>query len=216
MEASGKIPKVLLAAIGSLLMLAALDQTIVSTALPTIMNDLGGLDKMSWVVTAYLLTSIVVAPIYGKLGDIFGRKIVMQFAVIIFLFGALFSGLANNLLTLIVARAVQGVGGGGLFVLALTLAADLVSPRERGKIQGLFAAVFGTSSIIGPLLGGFFVDNFSWDWIFLINIPICIFAQIIFQLGFKLPHKRTPTNIDYKGAFFLSIALTAFVLIASF
>ena len=216
MEASAKIPKVLLAAIGSLLMLAALDQTIVSTALPAIMNDLGGLDKMSWVVTAYLLTSIVVASIYGKLGDIFGRKIVMQFAVIIFLFGSLFSGLANNLLTLIVARAVQGVGGGGLFVLALTLAADLVSPRERGKIQGLFAAVFGTSSIIGPLLGGFFVDNFSWHWIFLINIPICIFAQIIFQFGFKLPHKRKPTNIDYKGAFFLSIALTTFVLIASF
>ena len=174
MEASAKIPKVLLAAIGSLLMLAALDQTIVSTALPAIMNDLGGLDKMSWVVTAYLLTSIVVAPIYGKLGDIFGRKIIMQFAVIIFLFGSLFSGLANNLLTLIVARAVQGVGGGGLFVLALTLAADLVSPRERGKIQGLFAAVFGTSSIIGPLLGGFFVDNFSWHWIFLINIPLSL------------------------------------------
>ena len=215
-EASKGVSRLLLLSIGSLLMLAALDQTIVSTALPSIMANLGGLEKMSWVVTAYLLTSIVAAPIYGKMGDLFGRKVVMQLAVISFLLGSILSGISSNLSTLIASRAIQGIGGGGLFVLALTLAADLFPPRERGKIQGLFASVFGISSILGPVLGGFFVDNLTWHWIFFINIPICILALIIFQFGFKIPEKRKSINIDYKGAFFLSTTLCAFVFLASF
>ena len=210
-----KVPKMTLAAVGSLLMLAALDQTIVSTALPTIMIDLEAFDQMTWVVTAYLMTSIVVAPFYGKLGDMIGRKVVMQFAVLIFLLGSLLSGIANNLLTLISARAIQGIGGGGLFVLALTLVADLVAPRDRSKIQGLFAAVFGISSILGPLLGGFFVDNFSWHWIFLINIPICLIAQIIFHLNFKVEQKKSYRQIDFMGGLFLCISLSSLVLLCS-
>ena len=157
-----------LGAVASLLMLAALDQTIVTTALPAIVSDLGRLDQLSWIVTAYLLTSTISAPVYGKLGDMIGRKIMMQAAVFIFLFSSLAAAMANTMTWMIIARAAQGLGGGGLFVLAFTLVGDIVPMRDRGKIQGLFAAVFGFSSIVGPLAGGFFVDALSWHWIFLI------------------------------------------------
>src|SRR3954469_6878667 len=143
------------------LLLASLDQTIVSTALPTIVGDLGGLEHISWVVTAYLLSSTIVGPIYGKLGDLYGRKIVLQTAIVIFLIGSALCGLSQNMAELIAFRAVQGLGGGGLIVVTIAVIGDIIPPRERGRYQGFFGAVFGVSTVIGPLLGGFFVDNLS-------------------------------------------------------
>src|SRR5512133_3966786 len=153
------------------LLLAALDQTIVSTALPTIVGELGGLTHLSWVVTAYLLTSTVVGPLYGKFGDLYGRKIVLQVAIAVFLVGSALCGIAADMLQLIVFRALQGIGGGGLIVITIAVIGDLIPPRERGRYQGFFGAVFGLATIIGPLLGGFFVDHLTWRWIFYINLP---------------------------------------------
>jgi len=144
------------------MLLASLDQTIVSTALPTIVGDLGGLAQLSWVVTAYLLASTASTPLWGKLGDLYGRKRLFQGAIVIFLIGSVLSGISQNMIELIVFRALQGLGGGGLIVTAQALIADVVAPRERGRYQGLFGAVFGVTSVVGPLLGGFFVDNLSW------------------------------------------------------
>src|ERR1700761_1373033 len=148
------------------MLLAALDQTIVSTALPTIVGELGGLSSLSWVVTAYLLTSTIVVPLYGKFGDLYGRKIVLQVAIVIFLIGSALCGLAQNMPELIAFRALQGLGGGGLMVTTLSTIGDLVPPRERGRYQGYFGGVFGVSTVIGPLIGGFFTDHLSWRWIF--------------------------------------------------
>ena len=207
--------KFTLGAVAALLMLAALDQTIVTTALPAIVTDLGNLNQLSWVVTAYLLTSTISAPIYGKLGDIFGRKIMMQIAVMIFVFSSMFAALSQTMLWMLLARALQGLGGGGLFVLAFTVVGDVGPTRDRGKIQGLFAAVFGLSSILGPLAGGFFVDNFSWHWIFIINIPIGICALTILYYSFSSNHPRSVVKLDYLGATFLSIALASMILVSS-
>ncbi|MGR3722612.1 MDR family MFS transporter [Abyssibius alkaniclasticus] len=204
-----------LGAVGALLLLAALDQTIVSTALPTIVAELGGLNHLSWVVTAYLLTSTVTAPLYGKLGDLYGRKLMMQISVIIFLLGSALCALAESMTFLIAARGLQGVGGGGLFVLALTVVGDVVPARERGKVQGIFGGVFGISSVAGPLMGGFFVDALSWHWIFLINLPIGIVALVIFAVAFKARGTRTRHEIDYSGAVLLTGALSALVLFTS-
>ena len=154
------------------LLLASLDQTIVSTALPTIVGDLGGVNHLSWVVTAYLLASTVVGPLYGKLGDLYGRKLVLQTAIVIFLIGSALCGLAQNMAELIAFRGIQGLGGGGLIVMTMAVVGDIIAPRDRGKYQGYFGAVFGVSTVIGPLLGGFFVDNLSWRWIFYVNLPI--------------------------------------------
>ena len=158
--------------------LAALDQTIVATALPTIVGDLGGLNHISWVVTAYLLAQTVVTPLYGKLGDMYGRKIVLQTALIVFLIGSALCGLSQNLDELIAFRALQGLGGGGLIVSAQAAIGDVVPPRERGRYTGLFGAVFGLASIAGPLLGGFLTTNLSWRWIFYVNLPLGVIASV--------------------------------------
>src|SRR4051812_41548889 len=179
-----------LVAIGALMLamlLAALDQTIVSTALPTIVGELGGLNHLSWVVTSYLLAVTIVTPLYGKLGDLYGRKIVLQAALVIFLIGSALCGLAQGMTELIAFRAIQGVGGGGLMVSAQAAIGDVVSPRERGKYTGLFGAVFGVSAVAGPLIGGFLTTHVSWRSIFYVNLPVGGLALIV--LGAVLPSR---------------------------
>ncbi len=195
--------------------LAALDQTIVATALPTIVGDLGGLNHISWVVTAYLLAQTVVTPLYGKLGDQYGRKIILQGALVIFLLGSALCGLSQNLDELIAFRALQGLGGGGLMVSAQAAIGDVVPPRERGRYTGLFGAVFGLASVAGPLLGGFLTTSLSWRWIFYVNLPLGVVA--LFVLAATLPSRteRIPHTIDYLGTVVLGGALTAIVLATS-
>ncbi|MBL4813600.1 MAG: MFS transporter [Rhodobacteraceae bacterium] len=207
--------RLILVSIGLLMLLAALDQTIVSTALPTIVADLGGLDHLSWVVTAYILASTVVAPIYGKLGDLYGRRNTVFVSVGLFLAGSTLCGLADSMTFLILARALQGLGGGGLFVLALSIVGDVLAPKDRGRIQGVFAAVFSVSSVIGPLLGGWFVEAFTWHWIFYINLPLGLLAVIGFAAGFKPTGKRKKRKIDWAGTASLSIALAGITLVTS-
>ena len=200
------------AALILVLLLAALDQTIVSTALPTIVGELGGVTQLSWVVTAYLLSSTIVGPLYGKFGDIHGRKIILQVAVVIFLIGSALCGLAQTMLQLILSRGLQGLGGGGLIVTTIAVIGDLVPPRERGRYQGVFGAVFGIATIIGPLLGGFFVDHLSWRWIFYINLPTGALALAVIAAVLQSPTTRRQHVIDYLGAVLLSVALTAIIL----
>lgn len=205
----------IIAAVALVLFISSLGQTIVSTALPTIVGELGGAEHLSWLVTAFLLASTVVAPIYGKLGDLYGRKIVLQAAIVIFLAGSIIAGLANSMLLLIIARAVQGLGGGGLMVVAMTVIADVVAPRDRGRIQGVFGGVFGISTVLGPLIGGFTVEHFSWHWIFFFNIPLGVIALAIIGMAFKQKPQRVQHRIDYLGAALLTGALSAVVLFTS-
>ncbi len=208
----------LLIIIGALLLgmlLAALDQTIVATALPTIAGDLHGLSHLSWVVTAYLLASTVSTPLWGKLGDLYGRKQFFQAAIVIFLVGSVFSGLAHSMAELIASRAVQGIGGGGLFAGAQSIVGDVVPPRERGRYQGIFGAVFGVTSVLGPLIGGFFVDNLSWRWVFYVNVPVGIVALIVVAAVLPGSLRRTKHTIDYAGTALLAAAATCLVLLTS-
>ena len=196
-------------------LLASLDQTIVSTALPTIVGDLGGVQHLSWVVTAYLLASTVVTPLYGKLGDLYGRKPVLQTAIVIFLVGSALCGLAWNMTSLIAFRALQGLGGGGLMVTTSAAIGDIVAPRDRGRYQGYFGAVFGVSTVIGPLIGGFFVDRLSWHWIFYINLPVGLLALAVIAVAFHARADRARHSIDYLGAGLLAGGLSSVVLFTS-
>lgn len=207
-----------LVSIGALLLgllLAALDQTIVSTALPTIVSDLGGLEHLSWVVTAYLLASTAATPLWGKLGDQYGRKRLFQIAIVIFLVGSALCGAAQNMPQLIGFRALQGLGGGGLIVLSMAIVGDVVSPRERGRYQGLFGAVFGATSVLGPLLGGLFTEHLSWRWVFYINLPVGVVALAVIATALHIPRRSTRHVIDYLGTFLIAAVATCLVLVAS-
>lgn len=204
--------------IGALLLgmlLAALDQTIVATALPTIAGDLGGLNHLSWVVSAYLLASTAATPLWGKLGDQYGRRRLFQTAIVIFLAGSVLCGIAQDMLQLIVFRAVQGLGGGGLMTLSMAIVGDLVPPRERGRYQGLFGAVFGTTSVLGPLLGGFFTEQLSWRWVFYVNLPLGAVALLVVATALHIPSRSQPHRIDYAGTALIASTAACLVLLAS-
>jgi drug resistance transporter, EmrB/QacA subfamily len=207
--------RVIFGALMLVILLASLDQTIVATALPTIVGDLGGLQHLSWVVTAYLLASTVTGPIYGKLGDLYGRKVVLQTAIVIFLVGSALCGIAQGMTELIVFRALQGLGAGGLMVTTIAVVGDIIPPRDRGKYQGLFGAVFGVSTVIGPLLGGFFVDNLSWRWIFYVNLPLGALALFVIGVVFHSRAEHVRHAIDYLGAATLAGGLACIVLFTS-
>lgn len=208
------------------MLLAALDQSIVGTALPRIVSDLGGLDKLSWVVTAYLLTSTAAVPLWGKISDLYGRRLIFQVCICIFLVGSFLCGLTKELskvafladhhlggmTVLIVFRALQGIGGGGLFAIALSIIGDVIPPRERGRYQGYFGAVFGISSVAGPLLGGFFTDGPGWEWIFYVNIPIGLGALVVTSVALKMPVVRREHKIDYAGAAVIVCAVASLLL----
>ena len=195
------------------MLLAALDQTAVATALPTIAGELGGIGHLSWVVTAYLLTSTAATPLFGKLSDLYGRKLLFQSAIAIFLVGSMLSGLSQNMLELILFRAIQGIGGGGLLALAMAIVGDIVSPRERGRYQGYFGGVFTVSSVAGPLIGGFFTEHLSWRWIFYINIPLGIVALIVTSFVLRLNFIRRQASVDYTGAALLVGGVVALLLV---
>ena len=197
------------------MLLAALDSTIVATALPTIVGELGGLEHISWITSAYLLAQTAVTPLYGKLGDLYGRKRVLQAAVVLFLIGSALCGLAQSMTMLIAFRAVQGLGAGGLIVLTQATIGDIVPPRERGRYQGIFGGVFGLASVAGPLLGGVIVEHVSWRWVFYVNLPVGLAALAVIAVTLPATRGTTRPAIDYLGAGLLAAGLSAIVLVTS-
>lgn len=197
------------------MLLAALDQTVLATAMPTIVGELGGLDKLSWIITAYLLASTASVPIYGKLGDMYGRKILLQFAIITFVTGSLIAGAAQDMNQMIGARVIQGLGAGGLMSISLAVVGDILSPRERGRYIGYLAAVFAFSSVAGPLLGGFFTDGPGWRWVFYINLPLGLLAFAVATRYLKLRVSHVRHQIDYVGAALMIAGVTAILLAMS-
>jgi EmrB/QacA subfamily drug resistance transporter len=214
---------VVFSGLGLGMLLAALDQTIVSTALWTIVKDIGGsegLEHMSWLVTAYLLTSTASTPLYGKISDLYGRRPVYMFAIAMFLLGSVLAGFSQNMWQLIGTRAIQGVGAGGLMALTFAIIGDVVSPRERGRYQGYFGAVFALASVAGPLLGGFFTDahsllgiETSWRWVFYINLPLGLIALVVTSFVLNIPVQRRDHHIDYLGAALLVAGVSALLLV---
>ncbi len=197
------------------MLLAALDQSIVGTAIPTIVGEFHALEHMSWTVTAYLLTSTAVTPLYGKISDLYGRRPVYLFAITTFLLGSALCGMANSMGQLIAFRAVQGLGGGGLMALTFSIIGDVIPPRERGRYQGYFGAVWGFSSVAGPLLGGFFTEHLSWRWIFYINLPIGAVALLVTGIVLRIPRQRREHSIDYLGAALLVAGVSLVLLYTS-
>jgi EmrB/QacA subfamily drug resistance transporter len=194
--------------------LAALDQTIVATALPRIVGDFGGVDQLAWIASIYLLTSTAAMPLVGKLSDLYGRRLLFQVSIVVFMVGSLVAGLSQSMAQLIAARAIQGLGAGGLVVLNFGVLADIVAPRERGKYQGYVASVWAVASVLGPVVGGFFVDNLTWRWIFLINLPIGVVALLVTSAVLKLPRReRHAVPIDYLGATLLVAAIVSLLLV---
>ena len=211
---------VVIGALMLVMLLAALDQTIVATALPRIAVDLHGLNKYSWVATSYLLTSAIVTPIYGKIGDLLGRKKIFQIAIVIFLLGSALCGLSRNMDQLVAFRAIQGVGAGGLISLVLAIIGDVIPPRQRGRYQGYFGAVWGLSSVAGPILGGFFADApaiwgvAGWRWIFYINIPLGFIALAVVAARLHLPAIRREHKLDYTGMVLMTISVVSLILVS--
>ena len=195
--------------------LVAVSQTSVTTALPTIAGELGGIGLIAWIVTAYLLAATAATPLFGRLSDLHGRQRVFQAAIVVFLLGSVLSGLAPNMPALIAARAVQGIGGGGVMALTMTIIGDLLSPRERGRYQGYIGAVFGFASVTGPLAGGFFVDHLHWRWVFWINLPIGIAALVVTSRVLRLPHDRVEQRLDLLGAALMVMGVTALLLVTA-
>jgi EmrB/QacA subfamily drug resistance transporter len=224
-ELSGELPepvhmshKQILVVLSGLMLgmlLAALDQTIVATALPRITSDLGGQEHLAWVVTAYLLTSTASTPLYGKISDLYGRKVIFQVAIVIFLAGSALAGASQNMPELIFTRALQGLGAGGLITLAMAIIGDVISPRERGRYQGYFGAVFGLSSVVGPLLGGFFTEHLSWRWVFYINLPVGVVALVVTSIVLDIPFHRRNHKVDYIGAAIIVAGTSALLLALS-
>jgi EmrB/QacA subfamily drug resistance transporter len=197
------------------MLLASLDQTIVATALPTIVSELGGLDQLSWVVTAYMLGATVTMPLWGRASDLYGRKALFVAAIVVFLAGSALSGAAQSLGQLIAFRALQGTGAGGLMTLAMAIVGEIVSPRERGRYQGYIQMVFVVASVAGPLLGGAFVDHLSWRWVFYVNLPIGAAALALTATALHLPVQRARVKIDYAGAALLAAAVTCVLLVTT-
>ena len=194
------------------LFLAALDSTIIATALPTIVGDLGSLDRVAWVFTAYLLSSTVSVPLFGKISDIYGRRRIFQLTIVIFVVGSVLAGSARTMTQLIVFRGIQGVGGGGLLAMTFTILGNILSPRERPKYMGYFTGVFAAASVIGPLIGGFFVDSLSWRWVFFVNIPIGVVALLVTAKYLNVPDPKKRRPIDVLGSILFAVAVTTLLL----